>query len=241
MDDQDFELMKKICYAIGPALIPPLAETLSAEDHARGRQRLTDLLIGFGAAGQRSVEKLKNSPNPAVRRTAVYLLREFGGSAALPELTTLLDDAEPHIQRAALRAIVAIGTEQAYDVLRQAMATSNETTRNSLMLALVKMRDERAAPLFAHIVRHVEHRGALRDVYLRSIEAIGALRDEASVDLLKGALYQGEWWAPIRTARLRSTVAGALKRIGTPEAMNVLREAAERGPRGVRGAARAQL
>jgi hypothetical protein len=241
MDDQAFELMKRICHTIGPSIITPLAEALSVEEHTRARQRLTTLLLGFGADGQKSAERLKHSANPAVRRTAIYLLREFGGSEALPDLTTLLDDTEPHVQREALRAIVAIGTEQAYDVLRQAMATSNETTRNSLMLALVKMRDERAAPLFAHIVRHVEHRGALRDVYLRSIEAIGALRDEASVDLLKGALYQGEWWAPIRTARLRSTVAGALKRIGTPEAMNVLREAAERGPRGVRGAARAQL
>lgn len=241
MDDQAFEMMKRICFAIGPLLVPPLAEALSVEPHTRAQQRLSALLLGFGAAGKQSVEKLKNSPNPAVRRTAVHLLREFGGNDALPELTTLLDDAEPHIQREALQAILAIGTDEAYQVLQQAMASGTERTRKSLMLALVTLRDEHAAPLFGYIVRHVDHRGVLRDVYLRSVEALGALRNESFVEVLKEALYRGEWWAPFRTAKLRTTAAAALKRIGTPAALTVLQLAAEEGSRGVRAAARAEL
>jgi HEAT repeat protein len=169
------------------------------------------------------------------------LLREFGGNEALPDLTTLLDDAEPNIQREALQAILAIGTDQAYQVLQQAMASGTERTRNSLMLALVAMRDERAAPLFGYIVRNVDHRGVLRDVYFRSVEALGALRDESSVEPLREALYRGEWWAPFRTAKLRAAVAAALKRIGTTEALTTLQRAAEDGPPGVRSAARAVL
>jgi hypothetical protein len=241
MDDQAFETMKKICYTIGPVIIPPLAESLSVEEHQRVRQRLTALLLGFGAAGKQSVERLKGSANPAVRRTAVHLLREFGGSEALPDLTSLLADAEPHVQREALRAILAIGTEEAYDVLQRAMATGTERTRTSLMLSLVGMRDERATPLFGYIVRHVDHRGILRDVFLQSVEALGTFRDEPSIELLREVLYRGEWWTPRRTAKLRRTVAQALKRIGTPAAIQALQQAAEKGPRGVRAAARAQL
>ena len=37
------------------------------------------ILVAFGQAGRRQVERLKNSDNPAVRRTAIMLLREFGG------------------------------------------------------------------------------------------------------------------------------------------------------------------
>jgi len=69
-------------------------------------------------------------------------------AGALPDLTELLDDSEPHIQREALRAILLIGTEDAYSVLRRALASGTERSRNSLMLALVAMHDERAAPLF---------------------------------------------------------------------------------------------
>jgi HEAT repeat protein len=51
-------------------------------------------------------------------------------------------------------------------------------------------------------------------------------------------LHGGTWWAPFRTAALRRGAATALHRLGTPDALDVLREAAERGSYGVRKAAR---
>jgi len=66
--------------SVGEVLIRPLAEALSAEERTRPRERLTAILIAFGSIGRREVEQLKSSPNAAVRRTAVYLLRNFGGS-----------------------------------------------------------------------------------------------------------------------------------------------------------------
>ena len=45
------------------------------------------------------------------------------------------------------------------------------------MQSLGAVRDERAAPLFAYILRNVDHRGPLRSVYLRAIEALAALKD----------------------------------------------------------------
>ena len=38
------------------------------------------------------------------------------------------------------------------------------------------VRDERATPLFAYILGHVDHRGLLAPIYLRAIESLGALR-----------------------------------------------------------------
>ena len=107
------------------------------------------------------------------------------------------------------------------------------------MGALIAMRTERATPLFEYIVRNIDRKGPLRSVYLRAIESLGALKAEASVELLKEALYAGEWWAPFRTSELRRTAAAALRQIGTPDALQVLEEAADHGPRGVRSAARA--
>ena len=57
-------------------------------------------------------------------------------------------------------------------------------------------------------------------------------------EALKLALYRGEWWAPRRTAALRAAAAAALARVGTPEALAVLEDAGQSGPRGVRAAAR---
>jgi HEAT repeat protein len=191
--------------------------------------------------GKRTAERLKGSPNPAVRRTAIYLLREFGGSDALPDLTELLDDNEPQVQREAVRAILNIGTEQSYQVLEKALASGTDKSREAIMKAVIGLHDERATPLFIYIVRQVSHRGPLVEVYLRAIKSLGATRDPEAVEPLQEALYRGEWWAPRRTAVLRLAAAEALARLASTEADAVLSEAASNGPRGVRTVARVQL
>ncbi len=241
IDDAQFERIKGMCLSLGEVVVKPLAEALSVEERARPRQRLTTILLAFGVAGKRTAERLKGSPNPAVRRTAIYLLREFGGSDALPDLTELLDDNEPQVQREAVRAILNIATEQAYQVLETALASGTDRSREAIMQAVIGLRDERATPLFTYILRHVSHRGPLAEVYLRAIESLGTLRDPDAIPPLKEALYRGEWWAPRRNTVLRSAAAAALARIGTPDADAVLDEAASSGPRGVRAAARPHL
>jgi hypothetical protein len=238
-DDASVEPLKTLCLMLGSPVVKPLAEALAIEKGTVARHRFTHILLGFGADGRMAVERLRASANPAVRRTAIHLLREFGGSDALPDLTVLLDDAEPHVQREAVRAILAIGTEEAYAELQRALATGTNQTRESLTGALVSMRSERAIPLFEYIVRKIDRRGPLRSVYLQAVESLGALKAEQTIDLLREALYSGEWWAPIRTAELRRAVAAALRQIGTADANRVLDEAASSGPRGVRSAVKA--
>ncbi len=241
IDDGQFERVKAMCVSLGDVVIRPLAEALAAEERARPRDRLTSILIAFGASGRREAERLKNSPNAAVRRTAIYLLREFGGSEALPELTELLNDNEQQVQREAVRAIMRIGTDSAYQVLEKALINGTPQSRDMIVQALTLGRDERATPLFAYILNHLDHRGPLGSIYMRAIEALGTLRDPEGVPALKSALYRGEWWAPRRTAALRDAAAQALARIAAPEALAALEEAAASGSRGVRTAARAHL
>jgi HEAT repeat protein/PBS lyase HEAT-like repeat-containing protein len=238
IDDTQFERVKAMCLSLGEVVVRPIAEALSTEANSRTRERLTAIIIALGAVARRTVERLKGSANAAVRRTAVVLLRQFGGSDALPDLTELLDDNEPQVQREAVRAILNIGTDTAYKTLEQALASGTPRSREAIMQAISGLRDERAVPLFTYILVHVDHRGALNTIYLRAVESLGALKDPDSVAPLKDVLYRGEWWAPRRTSTLRAAAAAALARIGTPEAHAVLEHAAAAGPRGVRAAAR---
>ena len=84
IDEAQFERVKAMCVSLGEVLVRPLAEALSAEERPRTRERLTAILIAFGSVGRRTIERLKNAQNPAVRRTAIHLMRQFGGSDALP-------------------------------------------------------------------------------------------------------------------------------------------------------------
>ena len=87
------------------------------------------------------------------------------------------------------------------------------------------MRDERAAPLFCYLVRHLD-RKAFHSVYLGAIDALGSFGGPDAVEALKEALQRGDWMAPLRTRRTRASAAQALRQIGTRAAVAALREAA---------------
>jgi hypothetical protein len=240
-DDAEVPAISKFCQALGPAAIGPLAEAL-ANEQGGAVKRLGEVLLGFGGAGRAYADELRSSPNPAVRRTAIALLRAFGGEDALPDLASLLEDAEPAIQREALRAIVQIGTNEAYATLQAALKSSNVRTRDTIIQALSASRDVRAAPLFVYILEHSDHRGQLEPVHLSAIEALGKIGGDAeSVGALSRILHRGEWWAPLRTRRLRAAAALALRSCGSAEAQSALEGAAGNGLPGVRRAARAAL
>ncbi|MGE0705660.1 MAG: HEAT repeat domain-containing protein [Vicinamibacterales bacterium] len=236
IDEAQLEQMKAFCVGVGDGLIKPMAEALASEERARPRERLTSLFIAFGPAGRREIERLKAATNPGARKTAVTLLRRFGGKEALSELADLLGDSEPQVQREAVRAILDIGSDQACELLARALTKGTERSRDAIMQALTGARGERAAALFSYILAHVDPRGPLHAVHVRAIEALGMLRDPDGVEPLRAALYRREWWAPRRTASLRAAAATALVRIGSPEAVTVLEEASQSGPRGVRSA-----
>lgn len=239
VEEREVEAFNTLCHTLGPSAIRPLAEALATEENKRALRRLRELLLGFGAAGRQSVEQLKHSPNPAVRRTAIDLLRVFGGREALPELTSMLDDKDPQVQRDSIRAIVHIATDEAYAVLERALAGRS---RDAVLEQLISLREDKAIPLLCYVLKKTKPQGKLVNVHLAIIDALGGLSPHPeSTNTLKQVLYQGAWWAPFRTAALRRAAASALRRIGGPEAFSILEEAAANGPRAVRAVARAQV
>lgn len=239
-EDEAYERFKNLCHTVGTPLIAPLAEVLSVEQDARSRRRLRDILVGFGAKGRDAVQRLMSAPNWEVRRTAAYLLREFGGSEGLKELVPLLADSEPLVQREAVQGLVLNATDEASEILLQAVMTTSGRAHETLIGELTGVRGERAAPLFCYLLHHMAPRVEPR-LYLASIEALGSAGGADAIDALEFALYQGDWRAPFATRRLRAAAAHALRRIGTSPAVDVLRDAARRGSRGVRRAARSGL
>jgi HEAT repeat protein len=177
-----------------------------------------------------------------VRRAAIDLLRNLGGEAALPDLQKMLDDTDSQVQREALRAIIQIGTAEAYRLLENALERGAERTRDAIMQGLGAFRDEKAAPLFVYLLKNTEYKGAHEANYVATIESLGKVAtDERSAAALKDILYRGEWWSWGRTARLRMAAARALRGMGTPGADRVLEEAATSGPGAVKKTARAVL
>jgi HEAT repeat protein len=239
-DDASYERFQRLCHAIGPSAVAPLAEVLSAEQDARSRRRLRDILIGFGAGGREAVQQLMSAPNWEVRRTAAYLLREFGGSEGLEEMVPLLTDPEPLVRREAVQGLVFTGSQRAAEILIRALTTAVGPARETLVTELSAIRDDRASSLFCHFVRHLDRR-AFPQVYETAVDGLSGSKAEEAVEALVQALEQGHWLTPRLNRRIRAAAAQSLRRIGTPAALEALREASTRGPRGARSAARVEL
>jgi hypothetical protein len=240
--DTEFAVAKKMCKTIGPILVKPMSDAIMGEENPKTVRRLRDILISFGPAAREYANELRNSRNPAVRRAAVDLLRALGGDAALPDLRTMLDDNDAGVQREALRAILQVGTREAYQMLEQALKSGADRTKETILQSLGAFRDEKAAPLFLHILTSTPFTAANEGLLTQTMESLGRVaNDDRSVSTLKDILYRGEWWAPGRTARFRTTAARALRSMGRSSADFALEEAATAGPGGVRKIAKAAL
>jgi HEAT repeat protein len=239
-DDESAERFVRVCHAIGPSIIAPLAEVLASEQDARARKRLRDLLVGFGPRGAEAVRQLLNAKSWEMRRTAAFLLREFGGAEGLKELVPLLADTEPLVQREAVQGLMMNGSRDAAVILLNALTAARGAPRERLLGEVLKMRDQRAAPLYGYLVRHMD-RGAFPQLYLTSIEALGAFGGAEAIEALKAALHTGHWWTIFANRKFGGAAAHALRRIGTVGAMDALREASTSGAPGARGAAKAEL
>jgi hypothetical protein len=237
-EDTEIPLLDRLCQAMGPVLVAPLAAALAAEESRLAVRRVKDVLIGFGDAARAPAKALRNSTNPAVRRAAIELLRAVGGEDALPDLRTLLEDADPHVQREALRAIIHIGSDDAFAMLEEVLKGGDPRTREAIMHTLGSLHDERAAPLLVHILRQFDHRGAAEAAYCSAIEALGRSgAHPEGIEALRDVLHRGEWWAPGRTARIRAVAAMALHATASAAGDAALQDASINGSRGVRAAA----
>ena len=233
----------RFCLSLGKGVAGRLVDAILQEDSARTIRRLREVLVSFGSAATARVTEMCGAANPAVRRTAIELLRLLGGTEALPFLIKLLDDEEPQVQRDALRGVMQLGTDEAFTALQAALTSGPPRTREMIMHSVGTLRDERAAPLFAFIVRQSDHRGDYEDFYRSALQTLGHLgvSSDLTLQALHGAFDRGEWWAPVRTRKLHAAAATALRAIGSPEALAVLESVAVTGKRTVRNAARTAL
>ena len=232
---------RRFCLALGTAVVGPLAEALSVEERDRRRKHLADILLGFGPPGSKVIERLCKSPNPAVRRTAVLLLKDSGTRDVLPELVVLLDDAEAHVQREATRALAELGLDAADAALVSAIERGPERTRSCVLGALRSLAHDDAVRVWSRIVLDTARKGDLWAVHAQAVERLGLLGGRAAVDALGAVLHARSFRAPFKMAALHRLAIDALARMGTADAVSAIEDAAANGPRWARAAARARL
>ena len=129
-------------------------------------------------------------------------MREFGGAEGLKELVPLLADSEPLVQREAVQGLMLNGSKEAAVILLNALTNAKGPARDTLLGEVLKMRDQRAAPLYSYLVRQMD-RGRFPQLYLTAIEALGSYGGADAIEALTVALHTGHWWTIFANRKYR--------------------------------------
>ena len=137
-----------------------------------------------------------NAPNWEVRRTAAFLLREFGGTEGLKELIPLLTDPEPLVQREAIQGLIMNGSDEASaDPAAGADHADRANARDAGQRA--GRRCETNAPRRCSATWCATW---IAQAFPQSLPggggSAGPFGGPDAVEALKFALHQGELWAP---------------------------------------------
>lgn len=217
-----------------PTAVEALVTLLERAQTATGRRMVCDALEAFGADGVEAIlQRLPTAPW-YVARNLIHVLGSVKDLRAIPALEAAMRHPEVRIRREALKAIDALGVEPLRQALPKWLGDADEGVR----LYVLKLARRHAWPgLFNALSDVIADHAFVRRSEVEQREWFDALAEvgaDAALPLIARYLTPERAWPWILVTRhdprARHAVAAA-RRVGTPAAAALLRDAAaRRGP-----------
>jgi len=213
----------------GVPMVHHLMTCLGQEEDRVKRGRLVEAIRQMGPAALPPILKALESPTWYLVRNALSLLTDIGDAGLLPTIAPLLRHPEPRVRRVAIRSIWRLCGPASEPHLIPRMKETDPGALEEVLFALGQLRSVAGLPA---ITEFAQDRRAMEKLRIKAIETLGAIGSaEAQVPLAdlvrRRGFFTGTESAPVRVAAAR-----ALRELGTPEAMRLLRGALEAEPRG---------
>lgn len=209
-----------------------LLEGLGEEESWEVRKGLLTALSAVGRPAVPLLLKRLADPSWYLVRNALLLLGEIGGQSLVEPVAALLQHEEPRVRREAAGALGKIGGPRAVAHLRRAILDAEVGAVAARVLGEIDR--ENTVAMFTKRL----HRAGLlilEDAPVReAITVLGEMEAAEAVPALSRILRRGLWIPMARGDLVRSQAAQALRRIGTPEAMEAIRKASRSSRRVVR-------
>ncbi|MGE5189389.1 MAG: HEAT repeat domain-containing protein [Gemmatimonadota bacterium] len=165
---------------IGERAVDPLIGALAEEDT---RWLASGALINIGNdAVRKTVLALKNG-NPAVRRNALFILRQLDARAAAPSIQEALSDPDHGVQVQAIQTIAQFGGEGAQRLVRAKTESIVPAVRDAAIEALPKF-GAASIPALSALLDY----GKPDDVRVAAIRALGTMGTRESLTYLDKSL-----------------------------------------------------
>ncbi len=227
----DREALAAYFRVLPPGVVDPLITLLERTQTATGRRTICDALAAFGADGvEAMLARLPDAPW-YVARNLVYVLGLVKDPRAMPALEAAMRHGEVKIRKEALKAVEAVGAEHFSRALPAWLGDPDEGVR----LHVLKLARRHASPdLLTVLSDAIADRTFMRRSEAEQrewFEALAQAGSDAALPPIRRCLETSRAWPWIwvsrQDPRARHAVAAA-RRIGTPAAAALLRDAAGR-------------
>ena len=217
---------------LGGIAAPVIVDALAEEENWEIRKGLITVLASLGRAAVPVLLRRLDDPSWFLVRNVALLLGEIGGQGLVDPLSGLLRHPEPRVRREAASALGKIGGSRAVASLRQAILDPEVSTVVARVLGEIDR--ESTVALFSK--RLAKTHRVVTDVRpaREAIAVLGEMEATEAVPALSRILRRGLWFPLSAGDTLRTQAAQALHRIGTPDAVEALRQGARSVRRVVR-------
>jgi hypothetical protein len=224
--------------------LPTQAELLELFEQLRGtalstvldwlgrlrNQKLRPLLEQAAArlASQSTAELVKLVRSPS-RNVVLEAIRRAGGlktPAAVGPIAQVLEDGDVELRAAAVHALSEIGTTTALQALERGVEDAEREVRVAAVRALQARAYRAVLPRLEAMVKGRAIRDADLTEKMAVFEAYGSLCSNGGIAALDAMLNGKSMFGRREDSELRACAAVALGRVGTPEAVASLRQAA---------------
>jgi hypothetical protein len=225
----DREALAGYLVVLPPTAADALITLLERAQTATGRRMVCDALEAFGADGVDAILHRLPAAPWYVARNLIHVLGSVKDVRAVPALHAAMHDQEARIRREALKAIETLGVEHLIHDLPRWLADADEGVR----LHALRLARRHPQPGVLHALCDViaDHAfGGCSEAEQREwFDALADVGGDAALPLLADYLTPERAWGFVTRydPRARHAVA-AVRRVATPAAAALLREAAAR-------------
>jgi len=205
----------------------PLIDTLKeTEDHSV-RMKIVDVLVRMGEKIVPQIKGLLSSPDWYVRRNGLFILGEIRVCSVVDDIGKLIDDEKEQIQLAVIESLSKIGGPKATDYIKRAL---NSQYRSVILAAVKSLQKDDVKPKLSEITQWLKTHRTVPDekeeIFRREIiSLLGKIGDDSVIDTLSEILNEKALFKANLLNATKESALNALAKIGTPRAIQSLRDA----------------
>ncbi|UCC26205.1 MAG: HEAT repeat domain-containing protein [Gemmatimonadales bacterium] len=230
------EVLPRLGEEVELAVLEALRQEAPDPGADRGiRRSLLEVVAAFADRGSDILARMVREPDWRLARNAIHLVVERGGDDTVEHLTVAMGHSEGRVRRESLQALSRLGGDQAAILATSGLQDPSPEVRAQAARTVGALHAERALRPLLTLLDEEED----PDVVVEVIRALGALGDPSAVIPLEKRAVSGFFSRKPQAVRIAAY--RALKAIGTPHAMELIRDALEDRDAEVRRTAQAVL